>query len=79
MDDSANELRCFLMWPLQIQLWGQLAPASFVPYRVHTTPYVHSPCAELGFSTPHSMIQLDTYHGHANIYIYYLGNGTLVV
>ena len=37
--------------------------ASWVPYHVHTTCCDHSPCAELGFSTPHNTIQLDNHHG----------------
>ena len=29
--------------------------ASWVPYHIHTARCDHSPCAELGFSTPHNM------------------------
>ena len=37
--------------------------ASWMPYLIHITRCDHSPCAELGFSTPHNMIELDDHHG----------------
>ena len=56
MDDSTNELLRFLMWPLQRQQW--VLPCNCLVGALPYSHYVmgHSPCAELGFSTPHNMI-----------------------
>ena len=62
MDGSANELLCFMVWPLQIQQWVLLCNClvGVLQYSHYTMRY-NSPCAELGFSTPH-MIEIDNHH-----------------
>ena len=58
MDDSVNnDLLCFLVRGHSRDSNGYYnVTASWVPYHIHTTLCDHSPCAELGLSTPHNTI-----------------------
>ena len=82
MDDSANELLCFLVWPLQRQQWVFLSNClvGVLPFLHFVTRSLcdHPPCAELGFSTPNNKQHdlLDNHHGDRRINKQ--KNGTLV-